>query len=418
MKWARKLLYYIFLLIYIAVCPALIMYALGYTLFPASGQVVRTGLVHLSTLPEGADIFLGRSRYKEKTPASITELTPGRYRVGVRKSGYRPWSHLVSIEPGKAAAFENIILIPNTPKVTRLAAGRHDDIIPMPGTGFIILKAGDKLIDYLVFDLDKNTSAQLIAPGSAFSGLPVISITTQPGSRVVLAYAGTLWTKEYLLIDTSNGGQTAQVTKLFPEKPDRVKWAPDDGSAVFTLRDGRVNRLDTAQMALYPDYIEGVKNFILEGRSIYTIGKDDTVFKREYGKIGAPEAVRDNTAYLALTRENAEYDKDAKRFLYWTKRDIFTAGTTEDGEKLFTQKVYAGGKNIRQCFWAYKGTHILFVDRNEVKLLELAPDGNHHVEPLTGIKPGSSVYYSDETGYLYYLDPKGGGLNGLRILAL
>lgn len=411
-------MFYLFLLIYVQVCPALILYSLGYIFNPVSRQVVRTGLVYLSTAPADADIFLGKSRYKYKTPASIAELIPGRYKVTVRKGGYRPWTHIVSIEAGKAAAFEKIILIPHTPKIIPFSPEAHDDIIPMSGTGLLLLKSGNRLSDYSVFDLNKKISRPLVASGSSFKELPVISVITQPESEMILVYGGTLWNREYLYMNAEKEDAVTQITKLLPEKPDQIKWSPDENLAIFTLRNGSVHRLDIGSMALYPDYLEGIKNFILRDRSIYTLEKDDTVLRRTYGKNDEPEIVKDKIIYLPLTRENAVYNKDTKDFLYWTRREIFRAGQAEDEQALATQKVYTGGNNIRQCFWIHGGSHILFVDKDKVKLLGLVPDGNHHVEPIIKIKRNSSVYYSDETGYLYFLDPKGGRLNGLRILAL
>lgn len=109
----RKILFPIFVTAYLVFCPLLIAYALGYLFRPGAPQeIVKTGLIHLSSVPPGARVVVGRSRFRENTPTVIRDLLPGHYRVRVVRPGYQPWQHGVRVEAGKASSFGRILLLP------------------------------------------------------------------------------------------------------------------------------------------------------------------------------------------------------------------------------------------------------------------------------------------------------------------
>ncbi|MDD5538585.1 MAG: hypothetical protein PHF12_06445, partial [Candidatus Omnitrophica bacterium] len=73
-------------------------------------------------------------------------------------------------------------------------------------------------------------------------------------------------------------------------------------------------------------------------------------------------------------------------------------------------------RNIQQCLWIYEGSHILFRDANKVFLAELMPQGPPHIEFLVQVKNNTDIFYSEDTGTIYYLDAKIEGLQALNIL--
>src|SRR3989344_2619629 len=109
----RKILFYVFLAGYLVACPVIVLYSLGYILTPGAGNgVAKAGLIDVSTLPPGATVYLGNKRYTQKTPAVISGLLPGQYRVTVYLKGYALWSREVSVQAEQAAVFDHILLLP------------------------------------------------------------------------------------------------------------------------------------------------------------------------------------------------------------------------------------------------------------------------------------------------------------------
>src|SRR3989338_3226030 len=108
----RKIFFYSFLVIYLILCPLIIFYALGITFRPKTQTLLKTGLIHITTIPDGAKIYINRMIWKEKPPSSIRNLIPGEYWLQLSKRDYQTWSRLLPVVEEKATTLENIILIP------------------------------------------------------------------------------------------------------------------------------------------------------------------------------------------------------------------------------------------------------------------------------------------------------------------
>ena len=166
----RKILFYIFVLIYCLTCPVTILYALGYILKPGAERgIVKAGLIYLSTSPPGATVYVENRRFSEKTPTLIRGLLPGNYRVTVFLKNYRLWTREVSIEAEKAATFDKILLLPNVWTRETLLNEEFEDLIPVRSQRYLLLSKGDSPQDLLFYDLkEKEALAREICPHSLF----------------------------------------------------------------------------------------------------------------------------------------------------------------------------------------------------------------------------------------------------------
>lgn len=100
---------------FIAIAPAIILYAIGYrpitTVTPQS-----VGVALISTIPRGADISVNGAMYGT-TPRSVPNLLPGIADIGVSKNGYQSWNKKLEIKPIQATDARSIKLIPSSPDV-------------------------------------------------------------------------------------------------------------------------------------------------------------------------------------------------------------------------------------------------------------------------------------------------------------
>ena len=74
------------------------------------------------------------------------------------------------------------------------------------------------------------------------------------------------------------------------------------------------------------------------------------------------------------------------------------------------------GEKLGQAFWVYEGSHIVFRDKSKVFLLELETYAKPHLHFLIEVKNKSFIFYSEETGKLYFLDSTSSQLKSLEIL--
>lgn len=453
MPTARKVLFYFFVLLYCVLCPLLILYSFGYVLHPANRQISQTGLIHIETIPAGADIYLGKSRYALRTPASVANLSPGRYEVTLKLKGRRLWRHEVSIEQGRAAVFSDVLLLPQHLDPAMLEPGSvYQDLIVLPETDGFILKKSPQLQDVFIFDRKKERVRPLAEEGILFADFPVAGIYQQREGKGIIIFGGSLWNKKFYLFDREKGSGAIDITKLFHSRPDAIIWSaayPDD---CFARYGDYLDRLDLGAMSVSPRFLEGLKGFGTRDKWLYILEEDNRISKItpegtgrsvlfEGGHLGKGlfsksrfytiQFLDDDTFVFlgeggdlittvppyTLAESGAagiDFHKRGKRLLFWSKNTIwvadFTQGRPENAlfsDSIVVRAVFERGKNITQCFWAYNGTHIIFKDRGQVFLLELIPDGKNHCELLAEAKHNSAVFYSDEAGSLYYLDAKG-----------
>lgn len=116
----RAFLFYLSVAIFLAGLPFILSFALGYKFDRRTFKFAKTGLLVLKTQPAGASIYLDEKLLNLKTPATIAELLPGRYRLRLELERHYPWLNDVNIDAGKVARLEKIILFPLRPNIKQL----------------------------------------------------------------------------------------------------------------------------------------------------------------------------------------------------------------------------------------------------------------------------------------------------------
>ncbi|NQT90460.1 MAG: PEGA domain-containing protein [Candidatus Omnitrophica bacterium] len=465
MLFLRKVLFYIFLLLYVVICPLAILYAFGFILTPGQEEsVVKTGLIYVSSAPSGAAIYLDAKDTTQKTPATLQQILPGKHTVLLTMKDYKPWVYSADVKANEPTVVDNILLIPYQWPISPLTDDAFSDLIPIPGNPYFLLKKGDFLKDYSVYNWKNGTLQPLIEEDSLYQGAKVLSYTTVENSSPILFRLKTKGAKPlFLLIDPSADKAVIEdITSLLSADPGRITWDPKDATQLFTLKGGNCNLVDVKNMAVYPKYLQGIRGLGLYQKQIYILKDDNRLFRMNFDKGGKEELLDDpdlgssifgdkgkllilpmtkriimfitedgellsNHLPYVFVREGVlgtEFYPDDEYLLIWAKDRIgsldFSVEEAEDvtfekGPRLMWR--YTGGKNINQCFWAYDGSSILFKDNEGVSLLERKAFKKSYLTQIVKVKPHSSAYYSEDSGALYYLDPSSGGrLYSVQIL--
>lgn len=152
----RRLLSLIFILLFLAITPAIMLYAAGYKLGRNGFPIERTGMFIIDSEPEGAKIFLdGKAReswinnlFNKKeiltTPAKIKNLLPGEYDLSLELDGYHGWQKKLTINPGASTFAENIFLFKND-LPTEIMPGEIKAISLSPDKNQALILTADKL---------------------------------------------------------------------------------------------------------------------------------------------------------------------------------------------------------------------------------------------------------------------------------
>jgi uncharacterized protein (UPF0297 family) len=454
MQLVRKILFFVFVLIYLVLCPLIILYSFGYILKPGQKEVSQTGVIYLSTIPPSADVYLGDSRFKDKTPTSIHGLVPGKYSVKLKLKGYRSWNKQVNIKAGKAVSFSKIILLPQEFNPKSLNSDyNYLDLIPFPGTKYFILKRGSRFKDFYLYNQRNQTIEPVIKKETEYKNFAVKSIYHQKESKIFIGFGGSLWNKKYFLIDIENKKQTlTDITNLFPEHPDSIIWAGQDRENIFAIYNNHINRLNAKNLSLYPNYIKQIKGFGLSDDWLYVLRQNNTILRLRMDKKDETILFKDRNLGKDLFNQSnfyqirqlekqvilfwgdqgdlvttippyhlakknikgVKYSKSREKLIFWDHANIWVADFSliRDSDYLFKDqaqfaRLHNQGANITQCFWVYQGNYILFKDSNHVFLLKAESGRGYHKQHLVRVKKNTKVLYQEDDGYLYYINQNG-----------
>ncbi len=458
MLFVRKVLCFIFTFIYIISCPLVILYALGYIYKPVAGQFIQTGVLHISSIPQNADVYLEESHFTNRTPVTISNLLAGTYRITVKKKNYKPWIHDVNIEEGKATALTNILLLPYTWPSKNLTTYSCKDLITVKNSRLFIITTSNELRNFQLYDPDKGLRS--LFNQAPFFNLTVKKLKKMTNSDSMIISAGSFLDKKLLYLNfNENEPNTLDITNILKNEPDFEIWQ-NDRKDIFYRQDKCINVSKIDSNVSISCFLENIKGFGIFDKWLYTI-ESNNVFTRMTFDLQKQENLSQETFavkqlfkhsdFYTIDAQNKEavlflgahgdlivnmppyyiasdnvlgykFAQNKKTLVYWTKTSLafvdFSGNKTGEffSEGFKIQNLYTGGKDIKQVFWVRDDKHILFNDADNINLLEIFAHEPLHVETISRIKKDTEIFYDDNEKLMFYIDEKSGILKQVVIV--
>ncbi|MBI2870725.1 MAG: PEGA domain-containing protein [Candidatus Omnitrophica bacterium] len=471
MATIRRIIFYLFVLAYAIVCPLTILYAFGLIYRPGEeGGVIRTGLISISTIPPGSDIYLGRLRYTRKSPAVIRDLLPDEYSIRLSRKGYRTWSHRVVVKPGRAAVVENVLFLPNDIPLNRIADTSFEDIVPVPNSPVFLVQRSLRAEDLYVVDTTQDASRplrELFPAGGRLGKSLVQDVHVSPAHGGVLFKVGpkegarSVWARPGREANGESSSVWEDVTDIFMEPAGEIAWAGDHPEQMFVIGPGGIEILDVrekSRLTLWEGALLGHgsykgrllfladdhrlyaadagggepklmsasllphEDYLKSARAVEIIPYSDELFlfKDERGRLFA------NQGSQLLVREGVEgllRHPNVKVFAVWGGDRLGILEPVPDGRdadgdgdepldvrKLQVRWVETHARAIEQVFWAYDGKYLIYRDGGSVFLLELWNTDFPRREVVAHARGGKKVVWMERARRLYFLDRWDAGL--------
>lgn len=105
----RRLLFFISTVVFLALAPLVILYAMGYRSVTTSVDPIPVGVVLLETFPRRADALVNNEDVG-KTPQAVPNIPAGDVHIKVTKEGYRDWEKTIAVKPGLVTELRGIRL--------------------------------------------------------------------------------------------------------------------------------------------------------------------------------------------------------------------------------------------------------------------------------------------------------------------
>lgn len=138
----RRILFSVFVLMFAISAVFVVLYANGYRYHPQKKRVEKTGELVVESVPKKSDILLngqaapsrilGMQAGTAQTPATLSYVPSGDYRLELRKEGFYPWTADVTVYSGRSTILKDIALL-----------ARQDPVLLVEQQGIASLKRID-----------------------------------------------------------------------------------------------------------------------------------------------------------------------------------------------------------------------------------------------------------------------------------
>jgi len=114
-RFWRRTLFLLFFFGFLISAPLAVLYTAGYRYHIGSGMILKTGMLSLESAPKGAQVLVDGVLVKEKTPAVINDILPGKHTISITKEGYLPWKKTLEVQSNQTAFASAILFLASTP---------------------------------------------------------------------------------------------------------------------------------------------------------------------------------------------------------------------------------------------------------------------------------------------------------------
>ncbi len=110
-SFSRRILPWLYILIFLLTAPFLILYTAGYRYNTKKAQVERNGTLIVDSFPTKADVFIDDKATGEVTPVTFQNITPGVHRIRITKPSYRSWEKSLDVRSELVTFANNVWLL-------------------------------------------------------------------------------------------------------------------------------------------------------------------------------------------------------------------------------------------------------------------------------------------------------------------
>ncbi len=101
----------LFIIAFLIISPALVLYSSGYRYDFKNGIIQETGAISIDIMPKNASAYLNDAKLKSKVPIRLKNLARGKYKIKLTADGYYDWEKEVVVENKQTVYIKEIKLI-------------------------------------------------------------------------------------------------------------------------------------------------------------------------------------------------------------------------------------------------------------------------------------------------------------------
>ncbi|HUC01900.1 MAG TPA: hypothetical protein VMA75_03270 [Candidatus Paceibacterota bacterium] len=437
----RRRIFYVFILLFVVIGAAVVLYAEGWRLDLSTLQAEKAGGVYVRSYPSSATITLGGKPIQNQSAflssgTFISGLLPKTYTLKLSAPGYDAWIEAVPVTPTLVTEMKYAVLVPASSTAITTSSPVSDYF---QADGGVVTESGGA-ITWLGKTIGHGT---IISHSTDLKTAVIRSVNAKTGAASYSLYNFTNNTSTPLSAALAGAGiRLTATTNLFID--------PYDDTAVFAQTAARIVRIDAGTLrattvttapagetietpiAVSPSVMAWAL-FSAPSPSTGTTGSSRIVVYDKFSgntvdsSLTVPGAVKqlawvrnnalgvlENTNALYLYNVSAEHlsvlADDVKQFypaadgnavaaLEYDSLEIFSFVSGQPSYYRFTLPETA---NVQGLAWYKDDAHLFVEYQNHVSFLDLADTA---LKNLTTISDGTDASYDAQENSLYIIDP-------------
>jgi len=252
MLWLRKIVFYIFAIIYLILCPLIVSRMLGFIFNIPEHHFEKTGLTYISTNPPDATVYIDGKLAHQKTPTIIRDLTPGNHFIRIELNGYNDLESTIPIIGKKATVLANLLLIPEEWPIKKISNQTYANIEIVDDD--VLLAVNPLLNGIDLFHTTHKLKINLFSKNSIYSQGQLVHLFKSPQSPYILLEVNLKNNPKFLWIKVDEDPPLIEdITDFFPKTPSDVLWSNADDQNIFAVYPDNVFRIDIKNKAMFLD---------------------------------------------------------------------------------------------------------------------------------------------------------------------
>ncbi len=379
-------------------------------------KVERNGMLQISSLPTGADVFVdGESAWNQRTNTSKV-LSSGEHTIELKKDGYDTWSRTINITEGLLYRVHYPRLFPlerERSSVFEIGATTYTTVSPNHELALIandttswnlLSLTGDK-ISTTPIDVSTVFSSVSLAPGAEkglFTGKILSADWSKNNDRILFKInngSGVEWS----LLNVNNPKESVNLSKEFNANFSQVKIYDNSASNLLAILDGDLRKIELSGKLLSAVLVKDIRSFDYYDSDIIFSAKNEdgeSYYVGETNLNGDIKTIFEHLEAAPKVAVSRFYDDKYITVLNGAKIDIYQKDNGKiflSSELGFTPETMVVGHN-GEFITLTSGASIASVDMEAITINEWSPN-----TPYYGWLDNDMLYSINE-GELFVYD--------------
>ncbi|NQV89564.1 MAG: PEGA domain-containing protein [Parcubacteria group bacterium] len=235
----RLIIFLTFVLMFLIAAPLLVLYTAGYRLDIASGRIVHTAVLNMTSVPRNANVLIDGEQEYDRTPSVIETVLPGEHEIKLEKDEYISWKQNLFFKSRETTFADVILFLDKEPVPVQhlniLASG-----VSPSGDKLIYLTQESSWLEMWSTEGDESSTQLLMRLSFNRSSHYTISFSPQGDYVLLVREYGSL--HELVPVETNSNVPSTLSMEL--ADVDSYWWDVEDDNLLYVKADNETLKVD------------------------------------------------------------------------------------------------------------------------------------------------------------------------------